>query len=218
MKILIFGDSNTWGYDPLTGDRQQGRFVDLLQAKHPKWIIKDNGQNGRLFFSPLPYFGDIDGSKQIARFLRQEDPYDLVIILLGTNDARRMFHSNLSSWLESFKRFKAVVVQANQDVAHQTHTPIAPILFVPPCRLAASKDVLNRSGLETMGESGRLIVENSEVAMRQALHEDNVQVLSTPSFLGGKIDGIHLDSQGHQAMADFLEQAIVKTCCEPCSR
>lgn len=215
MKILIFGDSNTWGYDPLTGDRQIGRFVDLLQAKHPEWTIKDNGQNGRLFFSPLPFFGDIDGSKQITRFLVQEAPYDLVLILLGTNDARRMFHSNLSSWLEAFKRFKAVVVQANQEIAHQTHTPIAPILFVPPCRFAALQDILDKTGLETMGESGRLIVENSEGAMRQALHEDNVQVLSTPSFLGRKIDGIHLDAQGHQAMADFLEQAILKTCCNP---
>ena len=212
MKILIFGDSNTWGYDPLTADRQPGRFVELLQAKHPEWIIQDNGQNGRLFFSPSPYFGDIDGSKQIARFLRQEAPYDLVIILLGTNDARRMFHATLSSWLEDFKRFKAVVVQANQEAAHQTHTPIAPILFVPPCPLRPSSDVWDKAGLETMGESGRWILENSEGAMRQALHEGNVQVLSTPSFIGGKVDGIHLDRQGHQAMADFLEQAIAKTC------
>ncbi len=211
MKILIFGDSNTWGYDPKTGDRQKGRFVELLQAKHPEWMIKDNGQNGRLFYSPSPFFGDIDGSKHIARFLRQEAPYDLVIILLGTNDARRMFHSQLFSWLEAFKHFKSAVVQANEEIAHQNHSPITPILFVPPCRLATQKDVLDGISLETMGESGRLILQNSEAAMRQALHEENIHVLPTPPFTGGRVDGIHLDAQGHQAMARFLEQAILKS-------
>ncbi len=211
MKILIFGDSNTWGYDPKTGDRQSGRFVELLQNEHPEWSIVDNGQNGRLFFSFSPFFGDVDGSKQISQFLGQEAPYDLVIILLGTNDARRMFHRQLSNWLEAFKQFKDILVQTNQRMADQFHRPVSPIWFVPPCKLPIPKDVLDFMGLEsTMGESGRFILEKCEKAMQQASWEENVYILPTPSFRGGRIDGIHFGTQEHQAMAAFLEKAILE--------
>lgn len=35
MKIVIFGDSNTWGFDPLTGLRRPVRFVSELKKMHP---------------------------------------------------------------------------------------------------------------------------------------------------------------------------------------
>ncbi len=209
MKILIFGDSNTWGYDPLTGDRQSERFVTILQKKHPEWTIVDNGQNGRLFFSFHPFFRDIDGSKQIERFLRQQAPYDLVLILLGSNDARRMMHRTLASWLEAFSRFKAIVIQANQAIAQQTHTPLAPIVFVPPCLVPPKEKVWDLEALESaFGESGLAILQQSEQAMKQDTKEKNVRILPRPSFFGGEVDGIHFGLLEHQAMAVFLEAAI----------
>ena len=50
MRVLCFGDSNTYGYDPrgFFGDRYdaEDRWVDLL-AKQTGWDVINLGANGR---------------------------------------------------------------------------------------------------------------------------------------------------------------------------
>lgn len=74
MKVICFGDSNTYGYDPRSwmGDRypQDSRWVDLL-AKKTGWQIINLGENGRSIpRQPLSFPVDTD----------------LLIVMLGTND------------------------------------------------------------------------------------------------------------------------------------
>lgn len=74
MKVICYGDSNTWGYDPRSwlGDRYaaDSRWVDLLAAK-TGWDIQNRGLNGR----SIP--------REAAAF-----PADtgLLVVMLGTND------------------------------------------------------------------------------------------------------------------------------------
>ncbi len=74
MKILCYGDSNTYGYDPRSwfGGRYDSdcRWVDILAAK-TGWNIQNEGMNGR----EIP----------AATITLPQDP-DLIIIMLGTND------------------------------------------------------------------------------------------------------------------------------------
>lgn len=74
MKVICYGDSNTYGYDPRSflGDRYpaDSRWVDLL-AKETGWDIENRGMNGREIPRqdiPLP------------------DDLDLLILMLGSND------------------------------------------------------------------------------------------------------------------------------------
>lgn len=74
MKVICFGDSNTYGYDPRSflGDRycKDARWVDLLAAK-TGWNVINQGENGRQIpRNPVSF------------------PYDtnLLIVMLGTND------------------------------------------------------------------------------------------------------------------------------------
>lgn len=74
MKVICFGDSNTYGYDPRSffGDRYSAadRWVDLLAAK-TGWEVINQGENGR----------------QIPRAAVQfPHDTDLLILMLGTND------------------------------------------------------------------------------------------------------------------------------------
>lgn len=72
MKILCFGDSNTWGFDPRypLGLQYQRIWPDLLAEKLNCTVIND-GQNGReIPKQTIEFPGDID----------------LLIIMLGTND------------------------------------------------------------------------------------------------------------------------------------
>lgn len=74
MKVICFGDSNTYGYDPRSwlGDRYDAnsRWVDILTAK-TGWEVYNMGQNGREIPRLAPTF---------------PADTDLLILMLGTND------------------------------------------------------------------------------------------------------------------------------------
>ena len=74
MKVVCFGDSNTYGYDPRDyfGSRYapEYRWVDLL-AQKTGWDVRNNGMNGR----EIP--------RRETVFTRD---LDLLIVMLGTND------------------------------------------------------------------------------------------------------------------------------------
>ena len=72
MKIICFGDSNTYGYDPrgYFGGRYDHPWPELL-AKETGWDVKNDGLNGReIPIGKYPFPVDCD----------------LLIIMLGTND------------------------------------------------------------------------------------------------------------------------------------
>ena len=83
MKILCFGDSNTYGYDPrgYFGGQYPGqsRWVDLL-AKGLVCKAVNAGENGR----EIPH-----REAELLRFdlmLSNQKPLDCLLVLLGDND------------------------------------------------------------------------------------------------------------------------------------
>lgn len=80
-RVLCYGDSNTYGYDPrsYTGGRypKSVRWTALLEADG--WNIFNEGQNGRRI--PLLDL-EIDAAVQIIHRLKAE----IVITMLGSND------------------------------------------------------------------------------------------------------------------------------------
>lgn len=79
MRILCFGDSNTYGYDPRSffGDRYgaEDRWVDLL-AKQTGHECINAGANGR----------EIPHDPYALRLLSEQVPVDIFLVMLGTND------------------------------------------------------------------------------------------------------------------------------------
>ena len=103
MKILCFGDSNTYGYDPCTclGSRYPAahRWVEILAQKQ-NWQVINLGENGR----EIP--------KREAEWLRfermldQQKPIDLLMIMLGTNDLLQgNAPEKVAQRMESFLRY-----------------------------------------------------------------------------------------------------------------
>ena len=74
MKVICFGDSNTYGYDPRSrlGGRYgaDSRWVDILMAKSG-WTVLNWGENGREIPASAPAF---------------PPDTDRLILMLGTND------------------------------------------------------------------------------------------------------------------------------------
>ena len=90
-SILCFGDSNTWGADPVTA----GRF-----SLHDRWpgVLRDElgdvfhvieeGLGGRTTVWDDPIDEYRNGKHHLLPCLWSHMPLDLVIIMLGTNDLK----------------------------------------------------------------------------------------------------------------------------------
>jgi lysophospholipase L1-like esterase len=95
--ILCFGDSNTWGSNPTTGDRYAPdvRWPGVLRATlGSEYEVIEEGMPGRttVFEDPLePYKC---GKEYLPPCLRSHAPLDLVIILLGTNDVQTRYSAS----------------------------------------------------------------------------------------------------------------------------
>lgn len=91
MRVICFGDSNTYGYDPrgYFGGRYDSnhRWVDLLE-KQTNWDIQNAGMNGL----------EIPRHANSTKF-----DADLFIVMLGTNDLLQGCHvDQVTARMESF--------------------------------------------------------------------------------------------------------------------
>ena len=98
--ILCYGDSNTWGYDPVSQDRYPPtqRWVSVLARElGPEYQVIAEGLNGRTTVWPDPVEGEHkNGKAYLLPCLESHHPLDLVVLMLGTNDLKHRF--GLSAW------------------------------------------------------------------------------------------------------------------------
>jgi len=99
--ILVYGDSNTWGWDPELFDTATGiakrypyevRWTSIAQKElGPDYRIIEDALNGRTFLNDDPYYPHRVGMGCFDSVLDAQAPLDLVIIMLGCNELKHMF-------------------------------------------------------------------------------------------------------------------------------
>ena len=93
-RILCFGDSLTWGFDPETRARfpRESRWPGVMQRiLGPDYEIIEEGQCGRTIATDDPAEGEKNGLKYVGPCMESHTPFDLMIIMLGSNDLKRKF-------------------------------------------------------------------------------------------------------------------------------
>lgn len=121
MKVICFGDSNTYGYDPrgYFGGRydEDCRWVDILAAE-TGWDICNMGQNGREIPAAAPTF---------------PADTDLLIVMLGTNDLLQGRSPEQAA--EKLERFLAVVPLERSKILLLAPPPVTLGAWVPSPQL-----------------------------------------------------------------------------------
>lgn len=89
--ILCYGDSNTWGYDPVTGERlgREARWPGVLARElGDGHAVIEEGLNGRTTVWDDPIDAYRNGREYLVPCLESHAPLDLVVIALGVNDLK----------------------------------------------------------------------------------------------------------------------------------
>lgn len=93
-RIVCFGDSLTWGFDPDNRVRfDEGiRWTSVLSYKlGDEYIVIEEGQNGRTIASDDPSEGEKNGMLYLGPCLESQSPIEIIIVMLGTNNLKPKF-------------------------------------------------------------------------------------------------------------------------------
>ena len=188
-RILCFGDSNTYGYDPRGGRYGEDERwpMRLSAALGEGFSVVEEGFGGRTCVYDDPIEGGYkSGASYLPPCLMSHNPLDLVILMLGTIG-------------EGLAQLVRLIRLYGQDAGGQPPAVliVAPAPVEPP--------VLNTRMAESFGEHALevtrgLAAEYARLArlMRCAFFD------AAPVAEVSPIDGVHLSRRGHARLAEAL--------------
>jgi len=123
MNILIYGDSNAWGYVPNINGYSKTAIPNKYDVKDIWWypLLKDNsvivdGLCGRAISNENPWLPGRNAMETIGDDLKLVDP-DLIILQLGTNDLKSIYKmSALEITIQMSKLIDKIEEQSNANI------------------------------------------------------------------------------------------------------
>lgn len=201
MRILCYGDSNTWGYIPVTGGRygKNDRWTGRLQMMTGHEIIEE-GLNGRttVFSDYLePYR---NGLEYAAPCVMSHLPLDLIIIMLGSNDAKRRYHVTAS---EIARGLGEVICQMKWFCQRKGADPDI-LIVAPPAAAIAENDW-------DFAPEANEVIRQLETEYEKLAEEMGCGFLRASDYVDdiGE-DGLHLTARGHERLAEGIAEYLKK--------
>ncbi|MCF1494634.1 arylesterase [Agrobacterium vitis] len=203
--VLAYGDSLTWGYDPVALGRHahEDRWTSVLQKAlgHGVRVIAE-GLNGRTTAYD-DHLADCDrnGVRLLPSILETHKPLDLVILMLGTNDLKRGIQGTAIGATSGIKRLVKLVHQ--HDWGFDFEVPDVLIVSPPPIRETAN--VMFGAMFNHSIEEGGMLA---------SMYRDAADELGSGFFDAGSVakttplDGIHLDANNTRAIGRGLEPVV----------
>ena len=177
MRILCFGDSNTYGYDPrgFFGDRYgaEDRWVDLLAKQTGRECI-NAGANGR----------EIPRNPYALRLLAEHAPVDIFLAMLGTNDLLQ--GATAKEAAARMEAFLSQLLPHYKQILLVAPPPMKRGAWVPTDELVAESIRL--------AEKYKFLAEKLNIPFVDTRHW-NIELA---------FDGVHFTEEGHNTFADHL--------------
>ena len=181
VRILCFGDSNTYGYDPrgFFGDRydSEDRWVDLL-ARQTGHDCINAGANGR----------EIPRNPYALRLLTEYAPVDIFLVMLGTNDLLQ--GTSAKEAATRMEAFLNSLLPNCKQVLLVSPPPMKRGAWVPADALAAESVHL--------AEEYQLLAEKLNIPFVDTRHWN----------IEHAFDGVHFTEEGHHTFAENLRKEL----------
>lgn len=198
-RLLCYGDSNTYGYDPRSylGGRypESVRWTALLRRYG--WDVINRGENGR----SIPC-GDGEIKAAVQSLCHVEA--DILTVMLGSNDLLQPSCPSARECADRMERFLTALLHV--DGWDKTRK----ILLVAPPPMALGTWVQDE---ETIAASRRLAECYKDIARLL-----NIGFADAGGWgIGLTYDGVHFSEMGHLAFAKGIQQALTMLVSKNCS-
>ena len=194
-KVLCFGDSNTYGFNPQNGSRYNSstRWTGILKTMTSKnFEIIEAGCNNRTGFVDNPAGLEQTGYKILPKYLSND--LFMIILAVGINDLQKFFSITNNDIANGLKNMITEIRNASSNTR---------ILILSPSVL--TKDTLTghfnyQFDKTSIEKSLSLAKIYAEVAS-----ETNCDFIDLNEFVQvSKIDGLHYNPQEHKTIAHLI--------------
>ena len=202
-RVLCYGDSNTWGHDPSSGERfpDSVRWTGVLQEELGEvCTVIEEGLPGRTTVFDDPVEGiHKNGRPYLLPCLESQRPLDLVIIMLGTNDLKARF----SAQAEDVAKGAGVLACIARGSAAGPDGGAPEVLLIAPARIKGMSDYAE---MFTGGEekSQRFARHYQLIAEQNGCYFLDAASVIEPS----PIDGVHFEESEHLQLGTVVAERV----------
>ena len=200
-QILAFGDSNTWGLIPGTGERypEHIRWTGILRkavAPYGYRVLED-GVCGRTTVFQDPSRAGLKGIDAIAQY-RETDGLSIVVLMLGTNDCKSVFRATPEQIGCGLKQCL---------IRFESFLPPERILVISP--LLLGRDIWKPEKDPAFDRKSVRISETlKEIYAKIAEEMGSLFLAASCCASASHVDGEHLNAEGHEALAAGIVEKL----------
>ena len=210
--IVCLGDSNTHGYCADPSDCAEGgiryneseRWTCLLQtALGENYLVAEEGLNGRTTVFPDPIEEGKAAIDYIYPCLKTHQDVDLLIIMLGTNDAKERFSVNAFNIAAGMDR----LVKKAMDTECWGGKKPNILVISPPAILEGVENgpLRGTMGIGSVEKSRQLASEYRLICEARGGHFLDADAIGCEF---NKVDFMHLTRKGHSTLATALAKLV----------
>ena len=200
-KIICYGDSNTFGYNPVNSSRfdEDTRWTSLLQKRlGAEYEVINEGLCDRTGFVNNPKGFLYSAPKHFPKFITKSDNFDLLILWIGTNDLQFQYDISMGT-----------IEKGLENLIKLAGAKTKNIVIIPPVIL--SEKVLegffsfqfDKNGITKSRKVGRIY---RTIAGIYHCNYFDINKYVKPS----DTDGLHYDKASHKLIAENLSDFIVQ--------
>ena len=202
-RVLCFGDSITWGFNPSDGTRYgfDQRWPGILELESEGAIrVIEEALPGRTTNTDSPYMPSRNGAKVLEMVLETHTPIDIVIIMLGTNDLWLGFDYSASEITTDCLSLVWTVQKSRSGPEYGV--PEILLIAPPPLgKLSAYMNLFFKDREKTSKELAALYKIGTKTA--------GVKFLDASKHVkASSVDGVHLEPGEHKKLARAVKKAI----------
>ena len=200
--VLCYGDSNTWGYEPASGDRfpEDVRWPGVLARElGSAFRVIEEGLNARTTVRDDPVEEYKNGKDYLRPCLESHKPLDLVIVALGVNDLKARFSASASDVADGAGVLVAI---AQRSGAGPRGGPPAVLLVTPPPVGKLTELAEMFAGAEEKSRGlGR--------QYRRVADKHGCELLDAGDLVrSSDLDGIHLEAGEHRKLGEAVATRV----------
>lgn len=194
-KILCFGDSNTFGYNPNNGSRynENSRWTGILKnlCKNNYEII-EAGCNNRTAFSNNPNGIQFTGYKVLPEYLKKF--YDIIILAIGINDLQKFYNPTLEEFETGIENIIKKIRENN---------PNCDIIILSPSYI--TENILNSNFRFMFNQTSIEKSKQITSIYKKIANKYNCKFLDLNKIVTtSKIDGLHYEVEEHKKIAQSI--------------
>ena len=200
--VLCYGDSNTWGYEPATGERfpEDVRWPGVLARELGNGFrVIEEALNGRTTVREDPVEEYKNGKDYLRPCLESHAPLDVVILALGVNDLKARFFASASDVADGAGVLVSIVQRSG--AAPNGGSPTVLLVAPPPVGVLTELALMFAGAEEKSRGFSRQYRRVAEKYGCRLLNAGDVVQASDR-------DGIHLEADEHRKVGEAVAASV----------